>query len=152
MARTLLVDMELGVLEGGKQHALAGLRTALFRFRAGGWRICWVGEDIDFRDRARDLGLVADDVIAGARHTHADAYLSGRLWRLAQAGHISHRAWLDVGLPQAGHVLDEHVALARTVGGWAEQYLLSQGVRPRLLKLVASNEVPGAGGVGRPRP
>lgn len=56
MARTLLVDMELGVLEGGKQHALAGLRTSLFRFRAGGWRICWVGEDIDFPIR---LGMWA---------------------------------------------------------------------------------------------
>lgn len=152
MARTLLVDMELGVMEGGGQHALQGLRSALFRFRAGGFRICWVGEDVEFSNRAQTLGLLVDSVIAGARHTHADVYLSGRLERLAQAEHIPHRAWLDAGLPQAGHVLDESVALARTVGGWAEQYLLSQGVRPTLLRLVANNEATGASRLGRPRP
>ena len=141
--KTVLIDMELARLgmgpDGGKLAvATQGLRAALFRLRAGGVRVCWVGDEPDFFRQAQDAGLVCDTIILGARHTKADAYVSARLWRLDQAEHIEHRAWVDAGLPQAGHVLDERVAIAHTVAGWVDQYLLSQGIRPTLMRVVAS--------------
>ena len=81
---TILIDMELARLgmnpDGGKLAvATRGLRAALFRLRAGGVRVCWVGDEPDFFRQAQDAGLVCDTIILGARHTKADAYVSARL-------------------------------------------------------------------------